>query len=46
MTVEEIISTFNKKEPKKLKMLFVTKYGNSKNPIIGIITPHDVINHK
>ena len=45
-TVEEIISTFNKKEPKKLKMLFVTKYGNSKNPIIGIITPHDVINHK
>ena len=44
-TVEEIISTFNKKEPKKLKMLFVTKYGNSKNPIIGIITPHDVINH-
>lgn len=45
-TVEEIISTFNKKESKKLKMLFVTKYGNSKNPIIGIITPHDVINHK
>lgn len=45
-TVEEIISIFNKKEPKKLKMLFVTKYGNSKNPIIGIITPHDVINHK
>lgn len=45
-TVEEIISIFNKKESKKLKMLFVTKYGNSKNPIIGIITPHDVINHK
>lgn len=45
-TVDEIISIFNKKDSKKLKMLFVTKYGNSNNPILGIITPHDVINHK
>lgn len=45
-SIEEIISIFNERKPKKLKMLFVTEYGNSKNPIIGIITPHDVINHK
>lgn len=45
-SLDELVSLFNKKEEKKLKMLFVTSYGNKKNPLLGIITPHDIINHQ
>ena len=41
--LEKVIDKFNKKNDKKVKMLFVTKNGLSKEPLLGIITPHDII---
>lgn len=44
--LDEIMSLFDSKNEKKLKMLFVTSNGSKKTPLIGIITPHDIINSK
>lgn len=43
---EEIVELFSKKDDKKLMMIFVTSNGLKNSPLIGIITPHDVINSK
>lgn len=42
-SLDTIIEKFNKKNNKKVKMLFVTKNGLTKEPLLGIITPHDII---
>lgn len=44
--LDEIMNRFNKKSDKKLKMIFVTKDGLKNQPLLGIITPHDVIYKK
>lgn len=44
--LDEIMKMFNDKENKKLKMLFVTENGKKYEPLLGIITPHDIIYKK
>ena len=42
----EVMARFNKKNSKKLKMLFVTQSGDENTKLLGIITPHDIIHRK
>ncbi len=44
--LDELVELFSKKEEKKLVMIFVTRDGLKISPLLGIITPHDIINSK
>lgn len=44
--LDELVELFSKKEEKKLVMIFVTRDGLKISPLLGIITPHDIINCK